>query len=111
MDEVSNAELKLLKQATKSNIKYFYNNDLKLCELLCKKGYLNEILVENNESSFTVTYGLTNKGTIYVECKNKEKFEFIVSRIVIPLGFFLLGAISTNFDKIYNFVSKVIPNH
>lgn len=111
MDEVSNAELKLLKQAAKSNIKYFYNNDLALCELLCKKGYLKEILENETESSFTVTYGLTNKGLIYIECKHKEKVEFIISKVVIPLGFFLLGAISTNFDKICNLISKIIPNH
>lgn len=40
MDEVSNAELKLLKQATKSNIKYFYNNDLQTMRTTVQKGLL-----------------------------------------------------------------------
>ena len=111
MNEISNAELKLIKKAKKSNISSFRDNELKLCKLLHKKGYLVETLEKIDNKTLLATYKITNKGIIYLESKTHDKIEFFVSKIVIPLVFFLLGVISTNFDKISKFILNIIPHN
>ena len=108
MNTLSKAEYKLLKKAKKKELSFLNGYEITLCKFLCKKGYLHTSYKKESDGSLLMSYRITNNGIIYIESQNRESKEFIVSKIIIPFLFFLLGAISSNFDKILNLIFKII---
>lgn len=108
MNTLSKAEYKLLKKAKSKELTTFVGDEITLCKLLCKKGYLHDSYKKESDVSYAISYHITNNGIIYIESQNKETIQFVVSKIIIPFLFFLLGVISSNFDKILNLIFKII---
>ena len=101
-DKLKNIEVKMLKKIYKHEISSFKDNEFEICQTLRSNGFLSEINVNGH-----ISYTLTDRGIIYLEEKRRELKNRIVYNILVPFFFFMLGVVSSHFEKVCNFIYDI----